>query len=63
MSRRDISAGTCDIALGNTYYMALPAKNEKNPEQQAWANAIRPLFPEAAGRGTHIDISGIALTR
>jgi len=60
---RDISAGKCDIALGNTYDMALPAKNQKNPEQQAWANAIRPLFPDAAGRGTPIDISGIALTR
>jgi iron(III) transport system substrate-binding protein len=43
--------------------MALLAKNEKNPEQQAWANAIRPLFPDAAGRGTHINISGIALTK
>ncbi|HSR79901.1 MAG TPA: extracellular solute-binding protein, partial [Hyphomicrobiaceae bacterium] len=60
---RDIYSGKCDIALGNTYYMALLAKNEKNPEQQAWANAIRPLFPDAAGRGTHINISGIALTK
>jgi hypothetical protein len=25
-------------------YMALLAKNAKNPEQQAWAKAIRPLF-------------------
>jgi iron(III) transport system substrate-binding protein len=60
---RDVYSGKCDIALGNTYYMALLAKNEKNPEQQAWANAIRPLFPNAAGRGTHINISGIALTK
>src|SRR5262245_57778978 len=28
---RDIYSGKCDIALGNTYYMALLAKNEKNP--------------------------------
>src|SRR6516225_8482433 len=60
---RDIDAGRCDIALGNTYCMALLAKNEKNPGQQAWANAIRSLFPDAAGRGTHINISGIALTK
>jgi iron(III) transport system substrate-binding protein len=60
---RDIYSGKCDIALGNTYYMALLAKNARNPEQQAWANAIRPLFPDAAGRGTHINISGIALTK
>jgi len=60
---RDIYSGKCDIALGNTYYMALLAKNEKSPEQQAWANAIRPLFPDTAGRGTHINISGIALAK
>src|SRR5262249_27953118 len=60
---RDIYSGKCDIALGNTYYLALLAKNDKNSEQQAWANAIRPLFPDAAGRGTHINISGIALTK
>lgn len=40
-----IYSGKCAIALGNTYDTALLAKNEKNPEQQAWTNAIHPLFP------------------
>jgi iron(III) transport system substrate-binding protein len=60
---RDIYSGKCDIALGNTYYLALMAKNERNPEQQAWGAAIRPLFPNAGDRGTHINISGMALTK
>jgi len=42
---RDIYSGKCDIALGNTYYMALMAKNDKNPEQKEWGASIKPLFP------------------
>ncbi len=60
---RDIASGKCDIALGNTYYMALMATNEKQPEQKAWGAAIKPLFPNAADRGSHVNISGMALAR
>jgi iron(III) transport system substrate-binding protein len=60
---RDIFSGKCDIALGNTYYMALMAKNEKNPEQKAWGAAIRPLFPNANDRGSHVNISGMAMAK
>ncbi|HEX5958000.1 MAG TPA: Fe(3+) ABC transporter substrate-binding protein [Hyphomicrobiaceae bacterium] len=60
---RDIASGKCDIALGNTYYMGLMATNEKNPEQKQWAAAIRPLFPNANDRGTHVNVSGVAMTR
>jgi iron(III) transport system substrate-binding protein len=60
---RDIHSGKCDLALGNTYYMALMARNTKNPEQQEWAKAIKPLFPNANDRGSHVNISGMALTK
>ena len=60
---RDIYSGKCDIALGNTYYMALMAKNEKNPEQKEWGAAIKPLFPNANDRGSHVNISGMALAK
>jgi iron(III) transport system substrate-binding protein len=60
---RDIHSGKCDLALGNTYYMALMAKNEKNPEQKEWGAAIKPLFPNAGDRGSHVNISGVALTK
>jgi iron(III) transport system substrate-binding protein len=60
---RDIASGKCDIALGNTYYMALMMTNEKNPEQKRWAAAIRPMFPNADDRGTHVNISGVAMAK
>jgi iron(III) transport system substrate-binding protein len=60
---RDIHSGKCDIALGNTYYMALMATNEKNPEQKEWGKAIKPLFPNAKDRGSHVNISGMALAK
>ena len=60
---RDIASGKCDLALGNTYYMALMMTNEKNPEQKKWAAAIRLMFPNANDRGTHVNISGVALAK
>jgi iron(III) transport system substrate-binding protein len=56
---RDVQAGLCDIAVGNTYYMAAMLKN---PEQKAWADAVRIIFPNAGDRGSHVNISGAALT-
>lgn len=57
-SVRDVQAGLCDIAIGNTYYMAAMLKN---PEQKPWADAVRIVFPNANDRGTHVNISGMAL--
>jgi iron(III) transport system substrate-binding protein len=56
---RDVQAGLCDIAVGNTYYMRAMLKN---PDQKAWADAVRIIFPNAADRGTHVNVSGIAMT-
>ncbi len=56
---RDVKAGLCDLAIGNTYYMASMLKN---PDQKEWAEAVRIIFPNAEGRGTHVNISGMALT-
>ena len=56
-----VYAGQCDIALGNTYYVALMRINEKEPEQKIWAESIKVLFPNAADRGSHVNISGMAL--
>ncbi len=56
---RDVQAGLCDIAIGNTYYMVAM---ENSPDQKAWADAVKILFPNAGDRGTHVNISGMALT-
>ena len=37
--------------------------NEKDPEQKDWAAAIKVLFPNTADRGTHVNVSGVALTK
>ena len=53
-------SGECDIALGNTYYMA---KMLADPEQVAWADAVRLEFPVFEGGGTHVNVSGVAMTK
>ena len=58
-----IYAGECDVGLGNTYYVGLMMTNDKEPEQKEWANAIKVLFPNANDRGTHVNISGMALAK
>ncbi len=55
-----IWAGECDISLGNTYYMG---KMLANPKQRAWAEAVRIVFPTFEQGGTHVNLSGMAMTR
>ena len=57
---RDVYSGKCDIAIGNTYYVALMLKN---PEQKAWADSIKVMFPNAGDRGSHVNVSGMALAK
>jgi iron(III) transport system substrate-binding protein len=60
---KSVFAGECDIALGNTYYMGLMATNEKEPEQKEWANALKVIFPTSPQMPTHVNISGMLLTK
>jgi len=60
---KSIFAGECDLALANTYYMAAMQKNDKNPEQKQWAESIKILFPNAADRGSHVNIAGALLAK
>ncbi|WP_300513058.1 Fe(3+) ABC transporter substrate-binding protein [Aliiroseovarius sp.] len=55
-----IWAGECDISLGNTYYMGAMVNND---EQKEWADSVRILFPVFEGSGTHVNVSGMALTK
>lgn len=55
-----IWAGQCDIAIGNTYYMALMLKKD---DQKPWAESARIVFPTFANGGTHMNISGMAMTK
>ncbi|MGI9412812.1 MAG: Fe(3+) ABC transporter substrate-binding protein [Hyphomicrobiales bacterium] len=58
-----VYAGECDLAIANTYYMAKMALNEKQPEQKEWAASVKMLFPNAADRGTHVNLSGVILAK
>ena len=60
---RKIYAGSCDLALANTYYMGAMQTNEKNPEQQQWAQAVKLVFPSMPGGGHHVNLSGMAMAR
>ena len=60
---KSIYSGECDIGIGNTYYVGLMMTNEKDPEQKDWAAAIKVLFPNSDGRGTHVNISGMAMAK
>lgn len=57
--------GVCDIAIVNTYYMGAMMTNEKNPEQKAWANAVRINFLNqgADERGQHVNVSGVGVLK
>jgi iron(III) transport system substrate-binding protein len=55
-----IWAGECDIAVGNTYYMG---QMLADAEQKAWAESVNIVFPTFEAGGTHMNISGIAMTK
>lgn len=55
-----ISEGVCDIAVLNSYYVGKMLNDDK---QKAWMDGVTILFPNADDRGTHVNISGVALAK
>ena len=53
-----VAAGEAELAVANTYYIALMLSGKKGPEQEAAAKKVKPFFPNQEGRGTHMNISG-----
>jgi len=53
-----VAAGEADLAVANTYYLALMLSGKKGAEQQAAAKKVLPFFPNQGDRGTHMNISG-----
>ena len=56
------AAGQCDIAIANTYYLA-GMLNSSDDSQRSAAQKMGVFWPNQAGRGAHVNISGAALTR
>ena len=57
---KSIWAKECDISLGNTYYMG---QMLADPEQKEWADSVRIVFPKFTDGGTHVNVSGVAMTQ
>jgi iron(III) transport system substrate-binding protein len=54
---RAIAAGACQVALTNSYYFLRIATSD-NPGDKAVAAKVALAFPEQAGVGAHVNISG-----
>ncbi len=58
-----VAAGEADIAVANTYYLALMLSGKKGPEQEEAAKKVKAFFPNQNDRGTHMNISCAALVK
>jgi iron(III) transport system substrate-binding protein len=57
-----IVAGEGDVAIMNTYYIGVML-HSTDPEEVKVAKQVGVFFPNQATNGTHINISGIGLTK
>jgi len=55
------AAGECDIAVANTYYLAGMLAS-KDAAERAAAQSMGVFWPNQDGRGTHVNVSGAAVT-
>lgn len=55
-----VAGGRCDIALVNTYYIGGMRAAKDKLELQTTGNAVGIVFPNAADRGAHVSVSGMA---
>jgi iron(III) transport system substrate-binding protein len=56
-----VAAGQCRIAIVNTYYLARYAGGDA--KAKAIFDAVGVIFPDQAGTGTHVNISGAGLVK
>ena len=54
--------GKCDVTLANTYYLGKWISSKKDTERE-YAKKIKVLFPNQDNRGSHINISGVFVTK
>jgi len=57
-----VAAGQCDLAVVNTYYLG-QMLNSNDESQKAAAQSVSVFWPNQADRGTHINVSGVAITK
>lgn len=57
-----VVAGEGDVAIMNTYYIG-KMLNSDNPEEVEVANNVKVFFPNQETTGTHVNVSGIGMTK
>jgi iron(III) transport system substrate-binding protein len=57
-----VAAGECGIAISNSYYYARLARSQK-PEDKEIVARTGVIFPDQAGHGTHVNISGAGVLK
>jgi len=57
-----VGAGIGGVAVSNTYYLGRLIGSGSD-EEKAMASKLKVVFPDLAGRGTHVNISGAGVTR
>jgi len=55
-----LNEGVCDVALMNSYYYG---NMLADPKEAPLAKAATMIFPNQADRGTHVNLSGVVLTK
>lgn len=59
---RQVVAGEAEFVIMNTYYIGL-LRNSQKEEDVKVGNSLGIIFPNQNDRGTHINISGVAMTK
>ena len=59
---RAVASGVADLAIINTYYLGLLANSSDKADREV-AEKLNIFFPNQNGRGTHINVSGAAVTK
>jgi iron(III) transport system substrate-binding protein len=59
---RKVARGDCDIAIANSYYFGIFSSSVKQSDRDAY-HKLGVIFPENSNVGSHINISGAALTK
>ena len=59
---RSVAAGECGLAVANSYYFARLLKSDK-ADDKAVVERVGVVFPNQAGRGAHVNVSGAGVLK
>lgn len=59
---RAVATGECQVALSNSYYLVRLMKSDKPADREAMAK-VGIVWPNQAGKGTHVNVSGAGVAK